>query len=329
MRCVALAAVLLTAACGDNGPTCGYVDLVVGERNVWAPMLAVDEQYIYYADYDIDGGGTRLMLRGSREGGGLRSLGQIGYTDFFGNGLAYDDLNLYWTASSEPTGYSLYVTPRVGGPQFPIAALPECVPFGATTSDTEIFIGMAACQNLPARVTAISKADSSERVAWEAGMYDGDVRALAYANDTLFIGTSIALFAVDASGPRVITAGNAVRHLEVHGDQLYYASEADGIYRMPVSGGPRERLYAFASSGARQGAFSLDGDDLYISEPPEILFMTLTARNPRVVVTQSGPMSELVARDGYAWWSTLAFPNSPGGLDTFSGAIARISRPCD
>ena len=225
MHRVALAAVVLTAACGDNGPACGYIDVIVGERNVWAPMLAIDDQYVYYADYDIDGAGTRLMLRGSRDGGGLRSLGQIGYTDFFGNGLAYDDRNLYWTATSMPTGYSLYISPRAGGAPFPLAALPECVPFGVTTSDTEIFVGMAACQDVPASVTAISKADSSARVAWQAGMYDGDVRALAFAGDRLFIGTSIALFAVDASGPTVITAGNPVRHLEVHDDLLFFLSQ--------------------------------------------------------------------------------------------------------
>lgn len=328
MRHVALAAVVLAAACGDNGPACGYVDVIVGERNVWAPMLAVDDQSVFYADYDLDGDGTKLVLRASHDGSDLRALGQIGYTDFFGNGLAYDDLNLYWTATSD-SGYLLFVSPRAGGAPFPIATLPECVPFGLTTSDTEIFVGMAACGELPARVTAISKATSAERTAWEAGMNDGEVRALAHAADKLFIGTSIALFSVTASGPTVITAGNPVRHLEVHDDQLYYSSETDGIYRTPVSGGPRERLYAYANTGARQGAFSLDGDDLYISEPPAILFMTLTTRKPQIVVGNSGPMSELVARDGYAWWSTLAFPNSPGGLDSFSGAIARITRPCN
>jgi len=329
MRRVAAAALVL-AACGDNGPACGHVEVLVGSRNVWSPMFAVDDRFIYYADYDVDGFGTQFLLRASRDGGGLQALSQIQYYEMFGTGLTYDDTNLFWTASREGDGlgYALYASP-LGGGQFPIADLPACVPFGVTTSSTEVFAGMAGCDAFPARVTAVDKATNVERIAWEAGMNDGDVRTLAFAGDTLFIGTSIALFAVRPSGTEVITAGNAVRHFEVHDDLLYYSEEHDGIFRMPVAGGARERLYTFQPTGERQGVFSIEGDDLYVAEPPQMLFMTLTSRTPSVVVNDVGAVSEIVARDGYAYWSSLVFANAPGGLDTFSGAIARVARPCD
>jgi hypothetical protein len=60
-----------------------------------------------------------------------------------------------------------------------------------------------------------------------------------------------------------------------------------------------------------------------------MLFVPLGSRTPQVLVNDLGSVSEIVARDGYAYWSALVFPNAPGGLDTFSGAIARVARPCD
>jgi hypothetical protein len=332
MRRVALAAATVVtaglAACGDNEPECGAVEVLVGEHNVWAPMFTVDDRYMYYADYDIDGFGTALLLRGSRDGGGLVSFGQLEYGEMFGNGLAFDDRNVYWTGSrQQQTQYELYATPRAGGDAYGIAALPGCVPFGVTTSATEVFAGMAGCDSLPARVTAVDKTTGATRIAWEAGMFDGDVRALAYANDTLFVGTSIALFAVRASGTEVVTAGSPVRHLEVHDADIYYSEEHYGVFRVPASGGTREQLYAYQPTNDRQGAFSLDGEDLYIAEPPT---MVRSRRGSTQVVVQNvGAVSEIAARDGYAWWSALVFPNTPGGLDTFSGAIARVARPCD
>lgn len=330
MRRAAIAAALALAACGDNEPACGHVELLVGERNVWAPMFAVDDHAMYYADYDIDGFGTALLLRASREGGGLQSLGQLNYGELFGNGLAYDDRNVYWTGSDfEQTAYKVFASPRAGGARFAIGDLPGCVPFGVTTSPTEVFVGSAACESFAARVTAIDKVTGDARIAWTAGMYDGDVRTLAYAGDTLFIGTSIALFAVRPSGIEVLTAGNPVRHLEVHDDTLYYSEAHDGVYRVPVAGGTRERLYAYAAGDEHQGPFAVDGDDLYISEPPHMVFVPLSTGAPQVIVNDVGALSEISAREGYAWWSALVFPNSPGGLDTFSGAIARVARPCD
>jgi hypothetical protein len=207
---------------------------------------------------------------------------------------------------------------------FPAASLP-CLPFAIATSPANVYVGMAGCGSITSRVFVLG----ADQPVWTAGMNDGDVRSLAYGGDTLFIGTSIGLFAVRPSGTEVITAGNPVRHLEVHGDQLYYASEHEGVYRTPITGGARERLYAYAQDADRQGPFSVEGDDLYVSEPPQMLFVPLTSRTPQVLVNDTGSVSEIVARDGYAYWTALVYPNSPGGLDTFSGAIARVARPCD
>jgi hypothetical protein len=322
MRYVALA--LLLAACGDNEPACGHVEVLVGEHNIWSPMFAVDDRFIYYADYDIDGDGTALLIRGSRDGGGLQALGQLPYGETFGNGLAYDDNYVYWTGSSDQqTYFKLFASPRAGGSASPIAYL-SCVPFGITASATSLFVGVAGCDSETSRVLS-----ASGEPVWTAGMNDGEVRALATSGDTLFIGTSIALFAVRPSGTTVITAGNPVRHLEVHDAQLYYAMEHDGVYRTPVDGGPRERLFTYDPEGERQGPFSVEGDDLYVSEPPHMLFVPLGSRTPQVVVNDTGSVSEIVARDGYAYWTALVYPNSPGGLDTFSGAIVRVARPCN
>jgi hypothetical protein len=330
-RVAALAALVLTAACGDNEPACGHVEVLIGGRNVWSPMFAVDDRFIYYADYDLDGFGTKLMLRGSREGGGLQSLGQIPNYEMFGNGLAYDETTLYWTASrlQDGLGYALYQSPRAGGSEFLISNLPPCLPFGVATSPTEVFVGMAACDTFPARVTAVDKVAHTDRVAWEAGMNDGDVRALAFANDTLFIGTSIALLAVRPTETTVITAGSPVRHLEIHDGFLYYSEASNGIYRTPLAGGIRERLYEYEETDERQGPFSLEGEDLYVAEPPQMLLVPLSSREPSVVVKNLGSVSEIAARDGHAYWSALVLPGATGGLDTFSGGIERVSRPCD
>ncbi|HTL37229.1 MAG TPA: hypothetical protein VL326_29045 [Kofleriaceae bacterium] len=327
---VALAAAIAVglAACGDNEPECGTVEVLIGEHNVWSPMFAIDERFMYYADYDIDGFGTALVIRASRDGGGLVALGQLDYGEMFGNGLAYDETNLFWTGSGqEQTYFALNETPRAGGPPYTLAYLPGCVPFGMTTSATEVFAGMASCDPLPSRVTAVDKATGMKRIAWEAGMFDGDVRALAYADDTLFIGTTIALFAIRPSGTNVITAGSPIRHLEIHGGYLYYSEEHYGVFRTPTTGGPREQLYEYAPTNDRQGAFSVDGDDLYVAEPPHML--RVRNGSAQIIVNDLGSVSEIAASDGYAWWSALVYPNAPGGFDTFSGAIARVARPCD
>ncbi|HSD85871.1 MAG TPA: hypothetical protein VLB44_00095 [Kofleriaceae bacterium] len=324
----------LVAGCGDNGPQCGYVDVVVGGRNVWAPMFAVDDRYMYYADYDLDGFGTQLLLRGSRDGGQLRALAQRPYGESFGEGVAVDASAIYWTGTSELTGNSLYASPIAGGETIELAVLPACVPFGVATNGVEVFAGSVSCDTTagyePSRVTAVSLTTGEVRVAWTAGLYDGDVRTLATAGDTLFIGTSIGVFAVRPSGTEVLAAGNAVRHLEVHGDQLFYSVEDEGLYMTPVAGGAKLRLYSYAMATEHEGQFAIDGDDVYIAEPPNLMLLTLSDRTPRPIVdTMGAPGGLIAARDGYAWWSTLVMANATGGFDTFSGGIERVTRPCD
>src|SRR3954466_7044479 len=125
MRRVLLAGLLVAAsACGDNAPTCGYVDVLIGGRNVWAPIFAVDATSMYYADYDIDGFGAQLIVRAPREGGPLQGIESRDYRTAFGEGTALDNGALYWTGTAEPTGYALYATPIQGGETLVLSTLP-------------------------------------------------------------------------------------------------------------------------------------------------------------------------------------------------------------
>lgn len=323
MRRVALA-LLVATGCGDNGPSCGYVDILLGLRNVWAPQFAVDDNYVYYSDYDVDGYGTQLVLRMNNAGGGIRALAtRPAFETELGVGFAVDATGLYWTASSAATGFSLYASPIAGGETLELATLPPCAPFAVATNATEAFAGSTSCDDLPSRVTAVTLTDHQSRVAWTAGQFDGDVRALAATADTLYVGTTVALFAVRASGPQVVNADGAVRHIEVHDGVVYYSVEDVGIY----AGG--DRIYTYDAATKGEGEFSLDGDDLYVAEPPRMMFQTLTDRHPRVVVQNLGDRATIVAHGGYAYWSALVQPGAPGGLDTFSGGISRVTRPCD
>jgi hypothetical protein len=322
MRRVALA-LLVATGCGDNGPSCGYVDVVLGLRNVWAPQFAVDDNYVYYADYDVDGFGTQFVLRMNHGGGGIQALAtRSPFEQQFGIGLTVDATSVYWTGSSQPTGFSLYASPIKGGQTIELTTLPPCTPFAVAANDTEVFAGTASCEDNPSQVFAVTRADKQSRIAWTGGEFDGDVRALAATADTLYVGTTVALFAVRASGTQLVKADGAVRDIEVHDGVVYYSVENVGIY----AGGDRVYTYDPATKG--EGAFSVDGDDLYVAEPPRMMFETLTERHPQVVVEHLGDTVTIVAHGGYAYWSALVQPGAPGPLDTFSGGISRVTRPC-
>lgn len=324
MRRVALALLVAVTGCGDNGPSCGYVDILLGLRNVWAPQFAVDDNYLYYADYDVDGFGTQFVIRMNHGGGGIRALAtRPPFEREFGLGLTVDATSVYWTGSSQPTGFSLYASPIAGGQTSELTTLPACTPYAVAVSDSEVFAGTTSCDDQPSQVFAVTKADKQSRVAWTGGQFDGDVRALAATADTLYVGTTVALFAVRASGTQVVRADGAVRHIEIHDDVVYYSVENAGIY----AGG--DRIYTYDRATKGEGAFSVDGDDLYVAEPPRMMFQTLTDRHPRVVVENLGQTVTIAAHGGFAYWSALAQPGSAGPLDTFSGGIARVSRPCD
>ena len=323
MRRVALALLVAVTGCGDNGPSCGHVDVLLGLRNVWAPQFAVDDNYVYYSDYDVDGYGTQFVLRMNHTGGGIRALAsRPQFEQDFGIGLAVDATTVFWTGSSQPTGFSLYASPIEGGQTSELTALPECTPFAIAFNDTEVFAGSASCDDNPSQVVAVARADRQSRVAWTGGQFDGDVRALAATADTLYVGTTVALFAVRASGTQLIKADGAVRHIEVHDGVVYYSVEDVGIF----AGG--ERIYSYDPDTSGEGAFSLDGEDLYVAEPPRMMFQTLSDRKPQVVVENLGRSVTIAAQGGFAYWSALAQPGSVGPLDTFSGGISRVSRPC-
>lgn len=323
MRRVALA-LLVATACGDNGPSCGHIDILLGLRNVWAPQFAVDDNYVYYSDYDVDGLGTQFLIRMNQTGGGIQALAtRPPFLTQFGAGLALDATAVYWTASSEPTGFSLYASPIKGGQTIELTTLPPCAPFAVATNGTEVFAGSTSCEDNASRVFAVTIADKQSRVAWTGGEFDGDVRALGATADTLYVGTTVALFAVRASGTQLINADGAVRHIEVHDGVVYYSVDDVGIY----AGG--ERIYTYDAATKGEGAFSVDGDDLYVAEPPRMMFSTLTDRHPRIAVRNLGETTTIVAHGGYGYWSALVQPGSAGGLDTSSGGISRVSRPCD
>lgn len=323
MRRVALA-LLVATACGDNGPACGYVDILLGYRNVWAPQFAVDDNYIYYSDYDVDGFGTQFVLRMNHEGGGIQALAsRPQFETEFGIGLALDAKSVYWAASSQPTGFALFGSPVAGGPTSVLTALPACAPFAIAVNDSEVFAGSVSCDDKPSQVTAVTLAGDQTRVAWTAGEFDGDVRALAATADTLYVGTSVALFAVRTSGTQLINADGAVRHIEIHDGVVYYSVEDVGIY----AGG--DRIYTYDSATKNEGAFSVDGNDLYVAEPPRMMFMSLIDRQKRVAVENLGDNVTIAANGGFAYWSALVQPGAAGGIDTFSGGISRVTRPCD
>src|SRR4029078_6625390 len=134
---------------------------------------------------------------------------------------------------------SLYASPITGGQTSELTTLPSCTPFAVAANDTEVFAGSASCDDVPSQVFAVARAGQQSRIAWTAGEFDGDVRALAATSDTLYVGTSVALFAVRASGTQVINADGAVRHIEIHDGVVYYSVEDVGIY----AGG--ERIYSY------------------------------------------------------------------------------------
>lgn len=322
MRPVALA-LLVATACGDNRPSCGYVEILLGLRNVWAPQFAVDDNGVYYSDYDVDGYGTQFLLRMNHTGGGLRALAtRPPFLTEFGSGLALDATHAYWTGSSA-VGYSFYSSPIAGGETSQLAQLTTCAPFGVAVNSTEMFAGTEGCDDEPSKVYAVARADKATRVVWSAGIFDGDVRALAATEDTLYIGTTIALFAVHTTGTQVINADGAVRHIEIHNGEPVYSVEDYGVYV------GRDRVYTYDVTTKGEGAFSLDGDDLYVAEPPRMMYTTLTSQSPRVAVQNMGVVGKIVAHDGHAYWSAVVMPGSVGAFGTFSGGISRVERPCD
>lgn len=326
MRCALIA--LLVAACGDSGEACGHLDPLLVYQNVWSPQLALDDVHVFYSDYDVDGFGTQLVWRQPLAGGVEQPIADHRRGGPLGWGMAVDSSSLFWAAASEPTGNSLYSTPIDGGRTVELAALSLCPPRGIAVSSTHVYAGSIECEGDVARVVSVDRTTGESVIIWLAGSYDGHVQDLAVAGDVLFIGTTAALFRVDAAGTTVLDAG-VIGHIEIHGDTLYYSTE-EGIFAQPVAGRTHDAVYTYAPDLEDTGAFSIDGDDLYVAVPPQMLHVSLASGESIVLLENIGKwIGPVIAHDGYAYWSALVVPNSElDALGTFSGGLFRVARPC-
>jgi hypothetical protein len=335
MRAVALAAaVCVIAGCGDGQPPCGYVEVLIGYQNIWSGQLAVDDTHVYYADYDIDGAGTQLIWRQPRDGRGAEQpIATSPRGKLFGTGMAVDATHIYWAAMAD-VGHSLYRTPVGGGAPLTVTPLGMCEPSAVTVSATHAYAATDGC-NGGAIVTRVELASGTADPLWIASTNDGDVRSLATIGDVLFIGTTTALFRVDADGTTTVLDAGPIAHVETHG-LLYYNNE-EGIFSRTATG-IRTSLFTFTED--HTGAFSIDDngdgdldDELYLVEGSRLLHVAVRGAEPVEVVDDLGYVpSRIIARDGFAYWSVLGLPTyAPGewGVGAFTGGVLRVSRPCE
>jgi len=65
-----------------------------------------------------------------------------------------------------------------------------------------------------------------------------------------------------------------------------------------------------------------------LSEPPELVYLAEGGEPMSIVGDMGRAITHIVARDGAAYWPTLAQPDSIAVLGTFSGGVFRVNRPC-
>ena len=330
MRCaVATACLIATAAgCGDNAPACGHVEVLDANRNIWGGHIAVNDDFFFYSDYDFYA--AKLVLRqplGQRQ---AYVVGAAGTLDRLGFGMAVDATNLYWATESDPVGYTLFATPLQGGPPINLTAISECTALGIAVDAVNVYAGAVRCNNglgdIRSRVVVTPLDNSGPFELWNSA--GSDVSAIAARDGIAYLATTAGLVRVDRFGTSETLDGRPSYHAEIDGDELYYSTQ-EAIIALPLTGGPAHTVYSFRTSVDEPRAFAVDDGELYISEPPQLVFVA-PGREPESIVRNMGAtITHMVAHRGQAYWATLAMPESIGLLDTFSGGVMRVSRPCD
>jgi hypothetical protein len=315
------------AGCGDNAPACGHVALLDANRNIWGGHIAVDDERVYYSDY-ANQVGTHLVFRQPRDGGQPLVIAAREQASRFGFGMAVDATHVYWTAENEPTGYALLATPRLGGRTLELSAISECTATAVAVDAIDAYASSRRCNNgtidVPAKVIAVPHAGGPSREVWTST--DADVIDLAALDGVVFIATSAGLVRASAVATELVD-GRPTYHVVIAGDELIYSTE-EAIVVRPLAGGEPQTLYTFVSPVSQPRAFGVDGTDLYIAEPPQMLFLPRGGRPTPIVRDMGAAITHIVARDGHAYWSTLAVPGSIGLFGTFSGGTMRVAAPC-
>jgi hypothetical protein len=329
MRCaLALGLAACSAGCGDNEPACGHVQLLAGNRNIWGGHIAVDAERVYYSDYN-NGAGTHLVFRQPRDGGQALVIAARDRFSRFGFGMGVDASLLYWAAESDLGGYNLLATPVLGGPTADVASISTCTGSGIAVDRLNAYAGAIRCRDgaieLPSRVIAVPHDGSGKFEVWQSA--SADVAAIAARDGTIWIATTGGLVRVSNSGTELLD-GRPSYHVVIANDELVYSTD-EAVKSMPLAGGTARTLYSFTSSIAQPRAFAVDGSDLYVSEPPSLVLVTLGAEPQAVVADMGGAITHVAATGGAAYWATLALPGSLGLFDTFSGGVLRVRRPCE
>lgn len=321
---IALAAYLATcAACGDNEPECGHVEVLRANRNIWGGHIAVDGERVYYSDYD-NGIGTHLVFRQPREGGQPLVIAAHGETNRFGYGMTTDATHVYWSAENALTGYYLLATPLLGGTTLQLGPISECTAHGVAVDDVNAYAGSVNCNGIPAKVTAVPHDGSPQYEVWSS--VNADVSSIAAVNGDVLIATTEGLVRVSAAGTQLLD-GQPSYQVVVAGDEIVY-STYEKLAAIPIAGGAPRTIYTYSTPVLQPRPFAIDGGDLYIVEPPQLLLLPPGGEPTPIVHDMGSAITHIAARDGAAYWATLAAPGSLGLIDTFSGAVFRVVRPC-
>lgn len=311
-------------ACGDNAPVCGHVEVLEAHRNIWPGQIAVDGERVYFSDYD-NGADTRLVFRQPRDGGQPLVIAARDQAQGFGFGMAINDRYLYWTADDAFLGYALFATPLLGGRSLELETISRCTANGVAVDAVATYAGAIRCDDQPARVIAVPHDGSDTREIWSS--LDADVTDIVSLGGDVVLATTGGLVRVSATATQLLD-GRPAYHVVLAGDELVYSTEEE-ILALPVAGGAPRTLYTYRTPITEVRAFAVDGDELYIAEPPELMFVRPGGEPIRIVRDIGAAVTHIVARDGAAYWSTLAVRGSIGLPGTFSGAVLRVERPCE
>jgi hypothetical protein len=325
----ALVIPLVLAGCGDNGPSCGFVTLLDAYRNIWPGHIAVDAERVYYSDFG-NLVGTHLVFRQPREGGQPLVIAAADVDERFGYGMAVHDDLLWWAGESQMIGYTLFATPVLGGRSDPRVTFSTCTPNGIAVDAVAAYAGSIRCDMNPSRVLAVRHTDGVPNTIWEST--EADVQGIAAVDGTAYIATTGGLFRVTETATGIETEtidGRSTYHVVHAGLEIIYSTQEQIIaHPLPGGGAPRT-LYTFRTAIDQPRAFAVDGTDLYIAEPPELVFLPRNG-SPTTIVSDIGlVVTHMTARDGAAYWSALIAPGSPGVPGGFAGAVFRVARPCD